>query len=156
MTNTIPRNTEEQIQNSLGVQDFLKRLEELYGITNSFPWQVISRRQLAKTIGVHLQTMANWDIRDKGPTPSPRGIWRQNKAYYPIANIQSWLGRKPIWHVYKEWLEGFYIDKVVNTKEECQSLIEELVKSRAFEQPQWRMKARYQEPNFKFETGVTT
>lgn len=153
---TRTRNTEEQIQNSLGGEDFIKRLEELYGISKPFPWQVVTRRQTAKTIGVHLQTMANWDIRDKGPTPSPKGIWRQNKVYYPIANVQAWLDRKPIWHIYKEWLEELYLDILVDSRLECHSLIEELVKSKIFKQPQWKLKRLSKEHIFNFETGVTT
>lgn len=154
MKTTRRRNTEAHVQASLAPKDFLDRLEELYGITKPFPWQVLSRLQLSRAIGVHLQTLANWDIRDKGPKPTPRGTWRQNKIYYPIANVIAWLDQKPVWEVYQEWLKTECPSQDVTSPLQCQSLIEQLIQTRAYKQPQWKQKLRFKIPNFSFETGV--
>ena len=37
------------------------------------PWHVVSSRELAKTFGVTLQTIANWRVRDVGPPPVAKG-----------------------------------------------------------------------------------
>jgi len=154
MKTTKRKNTEVDILNSLAGKDFLDRLEELYGITKPFPWQVVSRLQLARCLGVHLQTPANWHIRGKGPKSTPKGTWRQNKVYTPIANVMGWLDQKPIWKVYQEWLETECPSQNVETEAQCQSLIEQLIQTRAYKQPQWKQKLRFKIPNFSFETGV--
>ena len=154
MTTRKHKNTEVHVRASLAGKDFLERLEELYGITKPFPWQVVSRLQLSRAIGIHLQTAANWNIRGKGPAPTPKGTWRQNKAYYPIANVVGWLDQKPIWEVYQEWLETECPSQDVRSQSQCQSLIEQLIQTRTYKQPQWKQKLRFKIPNFSFETGV--
>lgn len=154
MTTRQRKNTEADIQNSLAGKDFLQRLEEMYGIEKPFPWQVISRLQLSKSIGVHLQTLANWNIRDKGPTPSPRGTWRLNKVYYPIANIVAWLDERAIWEVYQDWVNTEYPSQDVSSQSQCQSFIELLISTKIHKQPEWKRKLRFKTPNFAFEKGV--
>jgi len=154
MKTTQRKNTETGILNSLAGKDFLTRLEELYEIANPFPWQVITRRQLTSAIGIHTQTMANWDIRGKGPKPTPKGTWKQNKCYYPIANVIAWLDQKPIWEIYQGWLETECPTQDVASQSQCHSLIEQLIQTRAYKQPQWKQKLRFKIPNFSFETGV--
>ncbi len=154
MTTRKHKNTVAHVQAILAPKDFLDRLEELYGITKPFPWQVVSRLQLSRAIGVHLQTLANWDIRDKGPKPTPRGTWRQNKVYYPIANVMAWLDQKPGWEVYQEWLKIECPTQDVGSQSQCQSLIEQLIETRTYKQPQWKQKLRFKIPNFSFEKGV--
>ena len=154
MKTTKRKNTEADILNSLAGKDFLTRLEELYDITNPFPWQVISRRQLTTAIGIHTQTIANWEIRSKGPKSTPKGTWRYNKAFYPIANIVAWLDQKPIWKVYQDWLSIECPTQDVESQSQCQSLIEQLIETRAYKQPQWKQKLRFKIPNFSFEIGV--
>lgn len=154
MTTTIRKNTEADILNSLAGKDFLSRLEELYDITKPFPWQVVSRRQFARAIGIHLQTAANWNIRGKGPTPTPKGTWKNHKSYYPIANVIGWLDQKPTWEVYQEWLQSECPSQDVATQSQCQSLIEQLIETRTYKQPQWKQKLRFKIPNFSFEKGV--
>lgn len=154
MTTTQRKNTESDILNSLAGKDFLSRLEELYGISNPFPWQVVSRRQLTSAIGIHTQTAANWNIRGKGPTPTPKGTWKQHKCYYPIAHVVAWLDQKPAWKVYQDWLETECPTQDVQSQSQCQSLIEQLIETRSYKQPQWKQKLRFKIPNFSFEKGV--
>lgn len=154
MTTRQRKNTEADILNSLAGKDFLSRLEELYGITNPFPWQVLTRRQLTSAIGIHTQTMANWEIRGKGPKSTPRGTWKQNKSYYPIANVIAWLDQKPSWEVYQNWLETECPSQDVQSQSHCQSLIEQLIATNTYKQPQWKRKLRFKTPNFSFEKGV--
>lgn len=154
MTTTLRKNTEADILSSLAGKDFLARLEELYGITKPFPWQVVSRLQLARAIGIHLQTVANWNIRDKGPAPTPKGTWKQHKCYYPIASVIAWLDQRPIWEVYQEWLQTECPWQDVGSKSQCQSLIEQLIETRTYKQPQWKRKLRFKTPNFSFVNGV--
>ena len=154
MTTSKRKNTEADILNSLAGKDFLSRLEELYDITKPFPWQVISRRQLTSVIGIHTQTMANWEIRGKGPKSTPKGTWKQNKSYYPIANVVAWLDQKSVWKVYQEWLETECPSQDVSSQPQCQVLIEQLIQTRTYKQPQWKQKLRFKIPNFSFEKGV--
>ena len=154
MTTRQRKNTEAHVQASLAPKDFLARLEELYEISKTFPWQVVTRLQLSRAIGVNPQTLANWHIRGKGPKSTPRGTWRQNKVYYPIANVIAWLDQKPIWEVYQDWLKTECPSQDVTSQSQCQSLIEQLIQTRTYKQPQWKQKLRFKIPNFSFETGV--
>lgn len=55
------------------------------------PWSVISSRELASVLGVHLQTINNWNIRDILPKPVKHCRLRGNKNYYRISSIKAWL-----------------------------------------------------------------
>ena len=92
-------NLETRIKNTLDGQSFLTRLAE-QGITFPAPWFVVSSRELATAFQIHLQTVANWQIRGQGPKSEPKGIWRGNRTYFTIASILAWLDEKEPAQVY--------------------------------------------------------
>lgn len=55
------------------------------------PWSVVSSMELAKILGVHLQTINNWHIRGILPAPIEHPSLLGNKNYYRISAIKSWL-----------------------------------------------------------------
>lgn len=147
-------NLETRIRETLGGQSFLTRLEE-QGIKYPAPWFVVSSRELATAFQIHLQTVANWQIRGQGPQAEPKGVWRGNRTYFTIANIIGWLEEKEPAQVYHEW----YLEKYTNadelTLEECETNINKLVQSRAYKQPKWKRKKRMILPEFKFDGRAT-
>lgn len=71
------------------------------GFENHCPWDYISSPDLAKILGVHLQTISNYKLRRPDfPVPEPKasfnsGSWhkpvRGNKCLYKISTIMNWL-----------------------------------------------------------------
>ena len=146
-------NLETRIKNTIDGQSFLTRLEE-QGITYPAPWAVVSSRELATAFQIHLQTVANWQIRGQGPQAEPKGIWRGNRTYFTIANVMAWLEDKEAALVYQEWYLAKFTNADKLTLEECETNINKLVQSRIYEQHKWKQKLRYKTLNFSFEKGV--
>lgn len=73
------------------------------------PWDVLSSRELASLLGVSIQVLANWRIRDTGPAPAPAECYRGNRTYYPIYEIEAWRHGFEPWEVVRDWLRERYI-----------------------------------------------
>ena len=71
------------------------------------PWQPITTMTLARRLGVSLQSLANWRVRNSGPpfSPAPRGIG--NKMLYRPNEVAAWLtdGKVQAWEVSARWLQ---------------------------------------------------
>lgn len=134
-------NTETKVRMRIDGQTFEKQLLERHQ-RRPFPWQVLSTRELAEAFGVHLQTLHNWGIRGKGPSPEPRCVWRGNRRYYTIANIIAWLDDRPAWHVYRDWIKKSFHNMPDMSETEVEAYINDLIATRAYKQPIWRQKRR--------------
>ena len=146
-------NLEAKIKNTTDGQSFLTRLEE-QGITYPAPWFVISSREMAAAFQIHLQTVANWQIRGQGPVSEPKGIWRGNRTYFTIANVIAFLEDKTPAQVYREWYVSKYTKADELSLEECEENINMLIQSRMYKQPKWKRKRRMVLPEFKFDRRV--
>lgn len=62
---------------------------------------------IAKMLGVSLQTLANWRVRETGPTPEPPASGKGNRVFYRLDEIASWLSDRSVsrWEVSCAWLE---------------------------------------------------
>lgn len=72
-------------------------------VSDSKPiWRPITSRELARTIGVSMQTLANWRVRDLGPpyTASRRGT----KCLYRLDEFLGWLTGEPSWELARTWM----------------------------------------------------
>ena len=67
-------------------------------------WNYVTSAELAKILGVHLQTINNWKLRGILPEPeiNNRSL-RGNKNYYKISTIRAWLENKTEDQVHTEW-----------------------------------------------------
>lgn len=84
---------------------------ELDDILNfeSPPWHPVSSRELSRLLGVSLQTLANWRVRETGPEPAGPIKGRGNKIYYRPDIVMEWASHKaghPVpWYFYSgNWL----------------------------------------------------
>ena len=69
------------------------------------PWQYITSAQLAKVLGVHLQTINNWVVRGI-LKPEPRSPQRRgNKNYFRVGAVQSWLSGESENDIVREWVK---------------------------------------------------
>ena len=69
------------------------------------PTEHITSAELAKVLGVHLQTINNWKLRELLPKPESNSrTLRGNKNYYRISKIRGWLENKPEDEINREWL----------------------------------------------------
>lgn len=71
------------------------------------PWRPIPSRAVAQMLGTSLQSLANWRMRDLGPTPEPMKQGRGNRIYYRPDRIAEWIsgGRCPDWQFSGGWLQ---------------------------------------------------
>ena len=53
------------------------------------PWSAISSRQLAVLLGVHLQTINNWNVRGLLPEPIKAPNLPRNKNFFRIVDLRS-------------------------------------------------------------------
>ena len=91
------------------------------------PWDVLSSRELAKLLGVSIQVLANWRIRDRGPVPAPAECFRGNRTYYPVFEIEAWQRGVEPWEVLSEWLRKRFIFKLpLETEDRTWRAIEQL------------------------------
>jgi hypothetical protein len=86
------------------------------------PWRLISSRELAKLLGVSLQSLANWRLRGKGPVAEPPVKGRGNRIYYQRAQVLSWLSRftespRGSWEFSSDWLSAAGLPQPVPSEE---------------------------------------
>ena len=82
------------------------------------PWDVLSSRELAALLGVSIQVLANWRIRDTGPAPAPAERFRGNRTYYPVCEVEAWSRCIEPWEVVRDWLTvRFIFPKYLETEE---------------------------------------
>ncbi len=70
------------------------------------PWEHITSMELAKVLGVHLQTINNWVIRGivipSPPSPQRRG----NKNYFSVGVLRAWLEARSEDDLVREWVKN--------------------------------------------------
>lgn len=71
------------------------------------PWSYISSAELAKILGVHLQTISNWRLRGILPEPDSHPRLRGNKRYYRISKVMSWLSGRDEEEITMEWIKKY-------------------------------------------------
>lgn len=91
------------------------------------PWDVLSSRELASLLGVSIQVLANWRIRDTGPAPAPAQCFRGNRTYYPVYEIEAWRRGVEPWEMVRDWLRERYIfPKPLETEEQTWKVARQL------------------------------
>lgn len=72
------------------------------------PWRSIPSRSAARMLGVKLQTLANWRMRDLGPAFEPWERGGGNRVYYRPDRIAIWLAGQEdaAWRLSGRWLEA--------------------------------------------------
>lgn len=92
------------------------------------PWQAMPSRDVARLLGVSLQSLANWRVRDTGPPVEPRRKGQGNRTYYRPDKLLAWLvdGQLEPWQVCEVWLRERGIEIVGSTREGVEWMIEQL------------------------------
>lgn len=101
------------------------------------PWHVVSSRELAEALGVTLQTLANWRIRDSGPPPAPHRWFGGNRTYYRIDQTLAWLSAlhdhpTPAWKYCRDHLAQIFDIEDLATESDVMRLVHLLENARAF------------------------
>lgn len=73
------------------------------------PWLFVTSAELAKAIGVHIQTLSNWRLREKGPPAAPSTWFRGRPARYNLGHVRVWAEaeagtHEQPWAVSATWL----------------------------------------------------
>jgi hypothetical protein len=70
------------------------------------PFGLVSSIELARVLGVHLQTICNWRIRGILPPAVPKASApKGNRYYYRISAIQAWLADKQEEEIAQTWVD---------------------------------------------------
>lgn len=82
------------------------------------PWRPIPSRVLAKVLGVSLQSLANWRVRNTGPRPEPYRRGQGNRTMYRPDVVMSWLSmvagqETEPWKFSQTWLQGQSLGSMV-------------------------------------------
>ena len=67
-------------------------------------WRLIPSRQMARILGITIQTLANWRVREQGPRFSHAAKGKGNKVLYRMSDVLEWLSARPSWEFEGEWL----------------------------------------------------
>lgn len=72
------------------------------------PWRPITSRALAKVLGVSLQSLANWRVRECGPEAEPWKKGKGNRTFYRPDKVLSWIGdgQQEPWEFCRLWLQN--------------------------------------------------
>ena len=75
------------------------------------PWRPVSTRTLARRMGVTVQTLANWRVRENGPEWEAPVRGKGNALRYRPESVLEWLSAKagrprPGWLYSHDWLVG--------------------------------------------------
>lgn len=73
--------------------EFLERLKAS-SLADQPPWLFVTSAELAKALGVHIQTLSNWRLRERGPTPAPSAWFRGRPARYNLAHVWAWASEE--------------------------------------------------------------
>lgn len=71
------------------------------------PWCSVTSRELSKILGVSLQTINNWKMREILPEPEPSHLHKGNVNRYMIAKIKSWLEGKDEAEIQWDWINKY-------------------------------------------------
>lgn len=79
------------------------------GASDMPPWLYLTSAELAKVLGVHIQTLANWRLRGKGPPEAPRLWFKGRPARYHLGCVRVWAeaeagNHAEFWRFNGEWL----------------------------------------------------
>lgn len=58
------------------------------------PWLFVSSAELAKAIGVHIQTLSNWRLRGNGPPAAPSAFFKGRPARYMVGHVNVWAAEQ--------------------------------------------------------------
>jgi hypothetical protein len=69
---------------------------EVYERLDRPPWHAVSSHELANLLGVSIQWVWNWTMRETGPEPEPGNIYvrASNRRFFLPANALSWLSAR--------------------------------------------------------------
>lgn len=68
-------------------------------------WSLVSSVELARILGVHLQTINNWKLRGILPSPEPQKRGAGNRNWYRISKIRSWLETRSEEDIHWSWIK---------------------------------------------------
>lgn len=73
--------------------EFLERLRASK-FQNQPPWLFVTSAELSKALGVHIQTLSNWRLRERGPTPAPSTWFKGRPSRYNLAHVWTWAAQE--------------------------------------------------------------
>lgn len=72
------------------------------------PWRSVPTRTVAAMLGVSLQVMANWRVRNDGPPTTVRRKGAGHKTFYRLDDAAVWASDGVLvpWEINRDWLNG--------------------------------------------------
>jgi len=89
------------------------------------PWRSVTSRTLARTLGVSLQVLANWRVREKGPQALSHRRGYGRRTHYQLSEVAAWAsdGSIEAWQVSRDWLSKRGLEVAENSQASTEWLI---------------------------------
>lgn len=97
-------------------------------------WSVVSSAELAQILGVHLQTINNWKVRNILPAPVKDIRLKGNKNYFRISEIRAWLENRPEVDIHWEWIKS-HIPYDIETPDQAEFVVRKVYRFLGVEKP---------------------
>lgn len=93
------------------------------GYEKRAPWSTVTSRELSKILGVSLQSINNWKMRDILPAPEPSQNHKGNVNRYRISRIRAWLESQSEEQIQWDWInEHMNLDPPFTSLEQAQKV----------------------------------
>jgi len=83
------------------------RAEELAQQATTSPvpiWRPVTTREIGRLLGISIQVLANWRVRDQGPPFTHAGRALGRKCLYRMDQVLEWLTGTAAWEFDRSWL----------------------------------------------------
>ena len=77
------------------------------GFEKRAPWCSVTSRELSNILGVSLQTINNWKMRNILPLPEESHKHKGNVNRYKVSKIKSWLEGKNEEQIQWDWINEY-------------------------------------------------
>ncbi|NBW07266.1 MAG: hypothetical protein EBR82_04495 [Caulobacteraceae bacterium] len=112
------------------------------------PWLFVTSAELAKAIGVHIQTLSNWRLRGNGPPAAPSAFFKGRPTRYMVAHVHVWAAEQAgtsiePWKLNAAWLRDNMQFSKAEDREAVQARVQLLMRlSRDFRPENLTFKGR--------------
>jgi hypothetical protein len=122
----------------------LPTAEEVYARLDRPPWQALSSIELARLLGVHLNSVWNWTMRGTGPEPGDTHVRAANRRFFLPALVLEWLSAKegnlvPAWAWSRRWLVEHRLLGAEADPAQVLNAVRHLAQSRIW-RPKWKVR----------------
>lgn len=130
-TQAIELKAAESLRRRAGPSQGPPKWRDLYPLflnSNVPPWHPLPSREVGRLLGVSLQTLANWRVRNSGPEPEPMQMGKGNRIHYRPDKVLAFVDElsRSYWEFSACWLEARGLWVGIRTQRDIDARIAEI------------------------------